>query len=284
MRKYIKLFFIGSRIPTWPVSLIPTAMATALAYKQTGFFDKSLFFFTLLSVLFIQIAVNLFNDAFDGKEGLDHERSGPLRLVSSNLAGFSEVKIMAFVSCFLSCLFAIPLILKGGLIILFMGLLSLLCCYFYTGSKWSFLKLGLSEAGAVIFFGFFIVCGVYYLQSLSWSGELVYLSLQCGFWALSFLLFNHLRDEEVDRKKGRKHFVTLYGKINSILFLCVIQAIIYLLCFYWLGLGLKAGAFSFFISPLSAFMLYSWNKTYVLLLAGLSYSLFGFFWIFGLLY
>ena len=291
IKKYIVLFLLGSRVKTWPLSLIPVAMSSALAFKD-GFFEKELFFFTMISVLFIQIAVNLFNDAWDGKQGLDDSnRLGPLRLVGSGKMSFLEVRFLAFLSCLLAFVFAWPLILRGGLLILSMGFLSLLSAYFYTGSKYSLLKLGLSELACVLFFGFFIVFGTYYLQSLSFSVDLIYLSLQCGFWSLSLLLINHLRDEEKDRTEGRKHFVTLYGRTHSLFFLIVIQAFIYLFCFYWLGLELKAGAFSFFTVPFSVFLLYQLcqtpsSKKYnsYLAFASLYYMLFGSVWILGLLY
>ena len=285
------MFFKGSRVKTWPVSLTPSFMSGALAYKK-GLFDGFLFFLTALSILFIQIAVNLFNDAIDGRQGLDQveERLGPARLVGSKQAGFFEVQALAFFSCFLACLFAAPLILKAGAVILVMGLFSLLACYFYTGSSYSFLKLGLSESCAFLFFGFFIVYGVYYIQALKLLSELFYLSVQCGLWSVSFLLINHLRDEKTDRAKGRKHFVTLFGRKNALFFLAAVQALIYSLCFYWIHLYPKSGLFSFCVIPFSCFLLYQQcqnplhRSSQSLAPAGASYVLFGAAWIFGLLF
>ena len=291
LKKYTVIFFKGSRVKTWPVSLTPSFMSGALAYKK-GFFDGGLFFLTALSILFIQIAVNLFNDAIDGRQGLDHaeERLGPARLVGSKQASFFEVQALAFFSCFLACLFAAPLVLKAGTVIFVMGLFSLLACYFYTGSSYSFLKLGLSEFCAVLFFGFFIVFGVYYIQALNLLSELFYLGIQCGLWSVSFLLINHLRDEKTDRAKGRKHFVTLYGRENALFFVMAAQALIYSLCFYWINLYPKAGLFSFCVLPFSCFLLYQLcqnpphRSTQVLVFAGISYVLFGAAWIFGLFF
>ena len=266
-------------------------MASALAFKH-GFFDKSVFFLTAFSILFIQIAVNLFNDSADGRQGLDSsQRLGPPRLVGSGALSFSQAHFMALFSCLMAFLWAIPLIIRGGWPVLLAGLLSLGLTYLYTGSQYSLLKWGLSELAVVLFFGFFIVFGTYYLQALTWNHSLFYLSLQCGLWALSLLLINHLRDEEEDKRKGRKHVVTLYGRVHSLFFFVAVQAFIYLLCFYWLGLGLKSGAFSFFVLPLSLGLIYlvcqnSPSKKYNSYLAfcSLCYVLFGSAWIVGLLY
>ena len=291
VKKFLYYFILGSRVKTWPASLVPLAMASALAFKQ-GFFDTGLFYFSAFSVLFIQISVNLFNDALDGRQGLDSLQGlGPFRLVGSGTLSFSQVRFMAFFSCFIAVLCAIPLILQGGLPILLAGIVSLSLSWFYTGSKYSLLKLGLSEIAVVLFFGFFIVFGVYYLQTLKIHSSLIYLSLQCGLWALSLLLINHLRDSAEDKKKGRKHVVTLYGRTHSLFVFITAQAFIYLLCFYWLGLGLKSGAFSFFVLPLSLGLIYllcnnppSRKYNFYLAFCSLCYILFGFSWIAGLLF
>ena len=291
VKKFLSFYLRGARIKTLPASLIPIVMTQALLFKR-GFFNLSLFFFTALSISFIQVAVNLFNDAWDGREGLDSSaRLGPSRLVGSGLLSFSQTRFMALFSCCMACLFAFPLLLQGGLPILLAGALSLFMTYFYTGSKYSLLKLGLSEISAVLFFGFFIVFGTYYLQALSLEPSLIYLSLQCGFWALSLLLINHLRDEQEDKNKARKTFVTVYGRTHSLFFLIAIQAFIYLLCFYWLSLGFKAGAFSFFVLPFSIALIFLIvnqppSKKYNTYLAFCSfcYLLFAFSWLAGLLF
>ena len=276
---------------TWTASLIPFAMSSALAFKH-GFFDIRLLFFTGLSILFLQISVNLFNDALDGRQGLDNShRLGPLRLVGSGCLSFSQVRFMAFVSCFTAVLFAIPLIIQGGMPVFLAGVISLFLSYFYTGSKYSLLQLGLSEIAVVLFFGFCIIFGVYYIQSLELDSQLIYLSLQCGLWALSLLLINHLRDEKEDKKKGRKHIVTFYGRTHSLFIFAGTQAFIYLLCFYWLGQGLKSGAFSFFVFPLSIWLVYlvcshppSRRYNFYLAFCSFCYFLFAFSWIVGLLF
>ena len=239
----------GARIKTLPVILIPVAMSSAWAFNQTGLFKKHIFFFTALSALFIQIAVNFFNDALDSKEGIDNSlRKGPSRLVQNKRLSFFQVRFLGFLSCGLAVFFGIPLIRTGGWPILILGLLSCSLAYFYTGTRFSLLKTGLSEIFCFLFFGPIAIFGTYYLQTLTLDISLIYLGIPCGFWALSILFINHLRDEEEDRQGGRKHFVILYGRTHTLLFLAALQAFIYLFCFFWLGQGLKSGAWEFFCS------------------------------------
>ena len=290
-KNFLYYFVLGARMKTWPASLVPFSMSGAWAFKQGGF-DKNLFFFTGLSILFIQISVNIFNDALDGQQVLDSSsRLGPARLSDSKALSFYQLCFIAFFSCFLAILFAIPLVIRGGWPILLSGIISLVLSYFYTGSKYSLLKKGFSELAVILFFGFFIVFGVYYLQRLNLDDSLIYLSLQCGLWALSLLLINHLRDEEEDKKRGRKHIVTLYGRVHSLFVFVAAQAFIYLLCFYWLGKGLKSGAFSFFVLPLSLWLIYlvcsrppSQKYNSYLAFCSFCYILFGGAWVAGLLF
>ena len=241
--------------------------------------------------MFLQIATNFFNEATDFKEGLDTSfRKGPLRPLQSKKTSLALVQFYGFFFCFLAILSGLPLILEGGWPILVLGLVSCLLTYFYTAGRFSLLKTGLSEFSCLLFFGFGAVGGSYYLQTLSLDFSLIYLGFQCGLWSLSILLINYLRDEKEDRMGGRRHLVTVYGRTQTLFFLASLQAFLYLLCFFWLGQGLTSGAWTFFLCPFSALLLYfvsvkAPSKKYNLYLAlcSLLYVLFGILWILGLL-
>ena len=285
----LKAFVKGARFHTLPALWVPVAMSATWAFYKTGELDICLLLFTFLSGTFIQLAVNFFNDALDFKEGADTiNRKGPQRITQEGLASFKTVMFFGFLSCALAVFLAIPLLLKGGLPILVLGLVSLLCAYMYSGTSLAFVKTGASDLFVVMFFGLAAVSGTYYLQTLSWDEGLIYLGLQCGFWALSILLVNHLRDEEEDRKSGRKNLVVLYGREAGLLELVIAQGLIYLLCFYWLNWNGAAAAFTFLTLPLTAVLIYfisitkpSRKYNTFLLYTSLLYVLFGGLWICG---
>ena len=290
VKKHFFLLRKGARLKTLPAIISPIVMASAWAFHQTGVFKKEIFFFTLLSALSLQIATNFFNDAMDFKEGIDSSlRTGPLRLAQSGKASFALVRLYGFLFCFFAVLCGLPLILRGGWPILLLGLFSCLLSYFYTAGPFSLLKIGLAEFCCLLFFGLGAVGGSYYLQTLTLDFSLIYLGIQCGLWALSILLINYLRDEKEDRAGGRKHFVAVYGRTHSLFFLYAIQAFLYLFCFFWIGQGLLAGAWTFFLAPLSAGLLYfistsppSSKYNLYLALCSLLYVLFGCLWSIGL--
>lgn len=282
----IQFFIQGIRIKTLSAILIPIAGASAWVLYKTNSLDINILLFTLTSAVFIQFAANLFNDALDHDS---NSRKGPDRLVQTKKMSSGTVQFLGLLCCLIAIIAGVPLILKGGWPILVLGLLSCLLAYIYTAGPYSLLKKGLSEVFVFLFFGPVATIGTYYLQTLKWEWQMFHLGIQCGLWAMTLLLINHLRDEEEDRTEERKHFVTLYGRINSLFFLFVSQAAIYLLCFFWLGENLKSGALSFFVLPFSVGVLYLLSTTppskkynSYLAFCSLFYVLFGALWIIGL--
>ena len=286
---FIKIFLKGSRPATLSAVVMPCLMSGAWFYFQKGFLDKYLFILTILSGLCLQIAANFFNDALDFQRGLDTRSSFRFQRITGSL-GFSPQKVMAlgWAAGGLACVLALPLILKAGWVILLLGVLSLFLAYLYSGSRYALNRQGLSEFICVLFFGFGACFGTYYIQSQEFDLSLIYLSLQCGFWSLSILLINYLRDEEEDKKSGRKNFVTIYGRNSGIFTLCFSQLLIYLICFYWMNFQIKGGAFSFFVSLPSSVLLsfvamnppsQKYNM-YLLVASGL-YVLFSSLWLLG---
>ena len=285
----IKTFLQGARLKTLSAVCVPVCLSTIWAFQKEKVFDVALFLCVLFSGGFIQCAVNFFNDVLDFKKGVDGKnRKGPARLTQSGQS--SPLKVMSFglFSVGLAVVTAVPLIFQAGWPILILGLTALSCAWLYSGSPFPLAEKGISELFVVLFFGLGAVGGSYYIQTLKWDNSLIYLGLQCGLWSLSLLLINHLRDEEGDRRAGRKNWITLYGREAGLLALGMSQLVIYLFCFYWLDLIPKAGALSFLTLPGSAVLIYfisvtppspRYNK--YLGLMSLLYCLFGLLWFAG---
>ena len=292
MLYYLLAFVRGARFKTLPCIIMPICMATTWAFYKTNIFHLDIFCWTLASGMFLQMSVNFFNDALDFKFGTDTlERQGPIRLVQSGTLSINMVFGFGFLCAGLSVLAALVLIDRGGWAILLLGVLALLASYFYTGYSFSLIKKGLAELSVFFFFGILAVGGTYYLQTLTLDYSLMYLGVQSGLWALSILLVNYLRDEKEDLLSDRKNIITTYGRSIGLLTFAIIQCFIYLLCFYWLDLNIKGGAFSFFMIIPSCFLIYfvcntppSKKYNLYLFLTSLLYVLFGTSWILGVLF
>lgn len=290
MLKYLKAFFIGIRPKTLPASQVPALMASAWVFYKKEVLDIKILIGVLVSVGLIQCTVNLLNDAIDYKTGTDgKDRKGPTRLTESGMLSYEKVLFLGFLCAGLAILSGIPLVLRGGWPIFIMGTASLCLCYLYSGSRFALVKqAGLSDLLVIVFFGYAIVGGVYYLQTLEWENSLSILGFQCGLWSLSILLVNNLRDYQEDKKSGRDNFIIRYGREFGLLQLSCVQAFIYLMSFYWMDIGFSGGAFTFFLLPFSIFLIYKISITdpspkynQFLFFMSLLYMTFGFLWVLG---
>ncbi len=292
MFHYLSAFVQGARLKTLPAVIVPVVMATALAFYKEHQFDFKIFIFILISGVFLQMAANFFNDALDYQFGGDTKlRKGPARVAQTKKLPIRSIFIFGFLCVAISFLTGLVLVFKGGWPVLLFGLVALVLSYLYTGYSFSLVQKGLAELAVFLFFGGFAVGFTYYLQTLKWDYSIIYLGIQCGLWALSLLLVNYLRDEEEDRLSGRKHLITIYGRTTGLLALAIIQSFIYLLCFYWLNLNMKGGAFSFFLIIPSVFLIYficttppSSKYNLFLSLTSLLYILFGGVWVLGIFF
>ena len=157
-----------------------------------------------------------FNDVIDFKNGVDCEsRSGPKRLLQ--LGKVSETKMRAAAHlCFLgSLIIGLPLVFKGGLAILAIGIVSVLIGYSYSGEPLKLAYRGLAEPFVVLFFGVIAVIGIEWLHLRSISELGVISGLQLGLLATVLLAINNIRDYKEDALKGKLTLVARYGRATG---------------------------------------------------------------------
>ena len=132
-------WLLAFRFKTLTAALVPVMVATALCMKTQLFFENWVSLYALFSAFSIQIATNLLNDAIDFKKGADTEtRLGPQRVTQSGLLSEKQVWLMGLLFLAIAVVFGFPLVLRGGLPIVLLGLCSLFLAYGYTGGPLSF--------------------------------------------------------------------------------------------------------------------------------------------------
>ena len=209
----MKAVLMASRPKTLVAAFVPPAMAYALS---VGLEDKGSALVMLLCVLaaiFIQLATNFFNDAFDFEKGADTEkRIGETRAAQSGALSTLFLKRLGFLSLLFAAIFSIKLISIGGPIILILGLLSLFLSYGYTGGPYPLAYKGLGEVFVFLFFGLFSVVGSYYLMTLKLPVLSFVMAIQVGLLCCSLIMINNLRDAKQDILVGK---MTLAKKMFS---------------------------------------------------------------------
>ena len=204
-------WILAARPRTLGAALIPVIAGCALAISVSAF-DPLGSALILACAVLIQIATNFLNDALDHAKGADTAgRLGPTRVTSAGLLPARRVMTGAFLTLALAALFALPLVLRGGGIILLVGLLSLLFAYAYTGGPFPLAYLGLGEIFVILFFGLIAVAGTFYLNTLAFSVAAILAGLQIGLHSSVLLAVNNLRDLETDRAANKQTLAARFG-------------------------------------------------------------------------
>lgn len=203
--------FIASVLPWW------IAMAICATYNAI----TPTLGFVLLSCLCIQIGTNLINDASDFKKGADtSDRLGPHRLVLQGSASAKGVMQLGFLFFGLAALFGIPVILKGGLPFVVVGLLSLVAGYAYTAGPFPLAYWGLGDLFVFLFFGLVATLGTCFLQLNFIPPQACVAGVIVGCLSTLLIIINNLRDEKADTLANKRTLVVLMGRkwvLNEVL-------------------------------------------------------------------
>lgn len=249
----------AARPKTLTASWIPVVVGTALAFKQTGYFNYFIFACAVMSSLFIQVATNYINDAIDFKKGSDTaERIGPKRMTASGVIDYHVMMRGGFVALLFACLCGLPVVIDSGWPILVLGVLSSLLAFAYTGGPFPLAYIGLGDFFVYLFFGLAAVCGSYYIQAKTLTMGSFVAGTQIGLLSMVLIAINNFRDMHQDAKSGKRTLAVRFGSgfMRSEIIFCLTFP--FLLGIYWAWTQpsfLKAGWIPVFSLPLAAFII-----------------------------
>lgn len=207
-------WLLAIRPKTLPASISPIVLSNVYCY--TAFADQfqwPVLVLTLLAALFIQIAVNLANDYFDFKKGVDTEhRVGPKRVSQSGLIQAKTVFAAMLLSTALAVACAGYLMLIGGLPIILLTIASVVCVIWYSGGPFPLASLGLGELTVFIFFGLVAVLATQYLHTDSINITGILFGSQMGLISAAIMLVNNIRDIDTDSAANKRTLVVRWGE------------------------------------------------------------------------
>jgi 1,4-dihydroxy-2-naphthoate octaprenyltransferase len=216
MAAKLKVWFLETRPQFLLLSVALVLLGTAMSFHQ-GHFDWLKFALTTLGMVLAHASVNILNDYFDYKSGIDIATTRTPFSGGSGLLPAGMLQPKGVYAFGLGCLFAalligmyltvvsgwqiLPLIVLGGVVI-----------YFYTSylTKWL-----AGEIWAGLGLGTLPVLGTYFVQTGSYSSEALVASLAPGFLTANLLLLNEFPDLAADREAGRYHIVIALGKTGA---------------------------------------------------------------------
>ena len=208
----LQCWVLASRPKTLPAALVPVIVGSALAVNENKFiFIYS--FIALICSLLIQIGTNFVNDLYDFMKGADNEkRKGPIRVLASGLITKKEMEIGSFIIFFTAFLLGLILVMKAGMLILLIGLLSILAGIAYTAGPFPLAYNGLGDIFVFMFFGIIGTMGTYYIQVEKLSMVSFLTSIPVGALITNILVVNNYRDIEEDEAAGKKTLAVIFGK------------------------------------------------------------------------
>lgn len=227
----------ATRPKTLAAGIIPVVVGSAVAYYD-GAFHPIRSGLCLACAILIQIITNFVNEIEDFKRGADKaDRVGPQRMVAAGLISVPTMQKVVVGLYLVTVALGLLLIVKAGMAVLVIGVLSLVFSYGYTGGPYPLAYKGLADLFVLIFFGLAAVNGTYFVLTGSFSFLTLLLSLGPGFLSMNILGVNNIRDIETDRaagkntlavRLGRKPAIRLYAVLNTLSFLSVLIAFLML--------------------------------------------------------
>lgn len=203
---------------------LPLALSSIIVGGALSFFDDSfkvwVCVLAAVTTTFLQILSNLANDYGDAVVGTDNkDRVGPERTVQSGAISkkqMSRAIIFFSILCFLSGISLLYIAFNGVInlkliLFLLLGIFAIAAAINYTVGKNPYGYKGFGDLFVLIFFGIVGVVGTYFLNTLSFSWDILLPAFAIGLLSMGVLNLNNMRDIENDRKSGKITLVVRLG-------------------------------------------------------------------------
>ncbi|MGI0005740.1 MAG: prenyltransferase [Nitrososphaera sp.] len=199
-------------------SVIAVSNGLAIAYWKTGQFDPLYAGRTYAGVAFLHASVDLLNDYWDHKRGID---SATTRTKFSGGTGVLPDKVLTPKAVYAAGVMFLILgalvgtffvVIRGVTIAVILGF-AVVAIYFYSTS---IVNSGLGELFVGIK-GAMIVLGTFYVQTGVIDAAAIFVGVIVGLLSATVLFVNSFPDFDADRSKGRRTLVILAGKRKAAL-------------------------------------------------------------------
>jgi 1,4-dihydroxy-2-naphthoate octaprenyltransferase len=210
------------RVPFLILTPACVSVGIGTAYWQTREFDWLNVALVLIGALAAHISVNVFNEYYDFKSGLDIQtQRTPFSGGSGTLAANPKMAGIAFLLAWTTfgivAMIGVYFVWVQGWQLLPIGILGLILVVTYTTWWVHYPILCLIAPG--LGFGILMVTGTHFALAGSYSWSALIASLVPTFLVSNLLLLNQFPDMEADQEVGRRHFpITIGRKASSMLY------------------------------------------------------------------
>ena len=209
-------------------SVVAVSAGLAITWWQTGnitLFDAVL---TMAGVLCLHASVDLLNDYWDFKRGIDTttqrtKMSGGSGVLPDGLLKPAQVYLAGIIFLIIGASIGVYFVATDGVIIGIILAFAVISIYFYSTKL---VNWGLAEVFVTIK-GTMIVVGTYFVQTQQITEPVVLCGIIVGVLSSLVLFITSFPDYDADKAKGRKTLVISLGKQNSCSVLWAFPVIVY---------------------------------------------------------
>lgn len=199
-------------------SVIAVSVGLAISWWQTTHLDFINAILTMGGVLALHASVDLLNDYWDFKRGIDvktqrTKMSGGTGVLPEGLLEPSKVYRAGFAFLVIGTLIGAYFVLTNGVVIGVILAFAIVSIYFYSTK---IVDSGLAEV-FVIVKGTMIVLGTHFIQTSEIGLTPIMAGIVIGILSALVLLVTSFPDYEADKSKGRRTLVIVAGKEKATL-------------------------------------------------------------------
>ena len=198
-------------------SIIAVSVGLALHWSQNGSLDYLDVILTFAGVLALHASVDLLNDYWDFKRGIDTKTtrtkmSGGTGVLPEGLLKPSSVYRAGVVFLIIGSLIGSYFVITNGILIAIILGFAILSIYFYSTK---IVDSGLGEFFVAVK-GSMIVMGTFFIQSGEVTVESILAGIVIGTLSSLVLFIASFPDHDADKSKGRKTLVIVVGKEKAV--------------------------------------------------------------------
>ena len=198
-------------------SIIAVSVGLALHWSQNGSLDYLDIILTFAGVLALHASVDLLNDYWDFKRGIDTKTtrtkmSGGTGVLPEGLLKPSSVYRAGVIFLIIGSLIGSYFVITDGILIAIILGFAILSIYFYSTK---IVDSGLGEFFVAVK-GSMIVIGTFFIQSGEVTVESILAGIVIGTLSSLVLFIASFPDHDADKSKGRKTLVIIVGKEKAV--------------------------------------------------------------------
>lgn len=225
----LKTWFLETRPQFLLLSVVLAFLGTCIAWYD-GYFHLGYALLAFIGLLLCHISVNVLNDYFDYRSGVDLETkrtpfSGGSGILPAILLKPRQVFWFGLVSFLLAIPIGVYFVMTRGWLLLPLLLIAAVCILIYTPF---ILKLRWPEWAPGVGMGTLPVLGMYFVQTTAYTLPAIIAAIPSGILVHNLLLLNEFPDTEADSKAGRKTLSITMGKARASIVYSFMTGLVYL--------------------------------------------------------